>query len=454
MTVVDFKRVFLLAAIVCAGACSDSYDPTPSASGVFPAEGFIGRSVRVEVSGEETKWADGATVSFGDGVTVNNVVVASESAIFADLTIADDAALSDRDVTVTSGSEVDVLKAAFRTESPIDFTLQGQAAQGSVAQFTVTLHDFDTPFDTTSTGDGLFTPIEFTNVTLDGGPGVALQVSSVSAYSITGLALIDVDAPAMTPAIKIVSGPSGGTQVTSSLGAPVAIAPRMAMELTADTPTTGTIANPYDTSLYSLTPSGFPALAKAAISTSNPSATPGLAVLPESGHFADLLAASASIDQVVRSGKLYLIAYDLSGTSGYTYQLSNTAQTLTAAADTEPGNNTSAGATTVTAPALIDNATLPDDTDVDWFKVTVPVGKKIHVVTMPGDPGCDTLVDIYGPNNAATQFGSESSDSDYHEDLLSPAVTVAGTYYVKISASQAGYFDPSQSAYVGVITLE
>ncbi|MBW8837108.1 MAG: hypothetical protein JF605_19205, partial [Burkholderia sp.] len=246
----DIKQVLFFVGLAVAAGCSDSYNPTPSASGVFPSEGFIGRHVRVEVSGEETKWADGATLSFGDGITVTNINVASESDIIADLDISDTAALSDRDVVVTSGKETDTLKGAFKTTSPITFQIQGSAAQGSVAQFVVQSLDFETPFDTTSTGDGFFTPLVYTNIALDGGPGVNLSVSSVTPYTITGLALIDVDAPAMTAPITVVSGPSGGTTVSSPLGAPVPIMARSATDIASGTPATGSIANPYDSQLY------------------------------------------------------------------------------------------------------------------------------------------------------------------------------------------------------------
>lgn len=448
----NFKTVLLFVGIASAAACSDSYNPTPSASGVFPAEGFVGRQVRVEVSGEETKWADGATLSFGDGITVSNVSVASESDIFADLDIADTAALSDRDVTVTSGKETDTLKAAFKTKSPIEFTIEGKAAQGSVSLFTVTNHDFDTPFDTTKTGDGLFTPIVFTNIALDAGPGVALQLSDVTPFSISGVALIDVDAPAMTAPITVVSGPTGGTTVTSTLGAPVAIMARSATAITSGTPAVASVASPGDSALYSVTPTATPSLAQLAITTTDPNGQPGIAVLPASGHFSDLIAADVSANEIVKSGMLYVIQYDLSGANGYSYKLTANTSTLTAFADSDPGNDLSTGATLVTTPALIDNAALVSSSDADWFKLSVPVGKKIHVFTAAGDPQTDTLVDIYGPNNATTKFGAESDDSNYHEDLLSPATTVMGTYYVKISPSPV--FDTSHSAYIAAIFLE
>jgi hypothetical protein len=444
----------LVGALIACSACSDSYNPTPSASGVFPSEAFIGRQVRVEISGEETKWADGATVSFGDGITVSNVVVSSESDIFADLDIAATASLTDRDVTVTSGKETDTLKAAFRLKSPIDFQFQGTAAQGSIAQFTVTNHDFDAPFDTTSVSTNPFLPPTFTNVSIDGGPGVALQVSNVTPYTITGVALIDVDAPAMTPSLQVVSGPAGGTQVTSALGATVSIMPRTATVLTPDTAATAMAAVPFDSALYSFTPAGFPSLAELSITSNSQSGGTGIAVLGSSGHFSDLLAADVSATEVVKSGNLYVIEYDLSGDAAYNYQLLGHGTMLNAAADDETTNNASGTATVLTAPALVDNATLTDVNDEDWFKLTnVPVGKTIHVQTLPGDPGTDTFVDIYGPGNATTVF-AEGDDQDYHENVTSPATTVAGTYYIKISASQAGYFDPSQNHYIAVVTLE
>jgi hypothetical protein len=441
----------MVGAVLLVGACSDSYKPTPSASGVFPAEGFTGRKVRVEISGEETKWAEGATVSFGDGITVSNVVVASESDLFADLDITTTAALADHDVTVTSGKETDTLKSAFRVTPPVEVSF-GKAAQGSITQVTITNHDVDNPFDATQTGDGLFTPITFPNIQLTAGAGVNLQVSTVTPFAITAIALIDVDASAsVTP--QVVSGPTGGNQLTS-VAAPVAITARTATALVDGTPATGMATAPYDAGLYSFTPTAFPGLLQLSLSTTGPSGGTQFAVLGASGHFTDLLAANkTNLSTLLRSGSVYVVTYDFSGDSAYSFQLGGKATTLsTTAADTEPGNSTAAGATTVVASTLVDNATLTDDTDQDWFKIVVPAGKKIHVITAPGDAGCDTLVDIYGPTSPTTQV-IESSDADYHEDVTTDALT-AGTYYIKISASQGGYFQATLNHYVAAVMLE
>jgi hypothetical protein len=417
---------------------------------VFPAEGFAGRHVRVEVSGEETQWVDGATVSFGDGITVSNVVVASESAIFADLDIAPTAALSDHDVTVTSGKETDTLTAAFKVESPVEVTIQGTAAQGSIGSFTITNHDLENLFDTTSVSSNPFLPPEYTNIALEGGPGVTLQLNSVTPFDITGFILIDVDAPA-SATINVASGPSGGTQVTS-VAAPLPIMARTPTMLTADTPVTGSVTNAGDSTLYSFTPASFPALGEFSVSTNDPDAGPQVAVLPESGHFADAIALSSPADVLLRSGSVYVIQYDLSGVSGFSYQLSASAPDLAStAADTEPANSTSAGATTLTGNALVDNASLTDIDDEDWFKLTVPAGKRIHVVTVPGDPLTDTVINIYGPNDDSALI-SDDQDATYHEDVTSDVTDTAGTYYVQIVASS--YFDDSQSHYAAAIVVE
>jgi hypothetical protein len=440
--------------LAAAASCSDDDKTTPpvqSASGVFPAQAFLGRKLRVEISGDNTSWADGATVSMGDGITVDAVTVSSPTAIFADITVADTAAEGTNDVTVTDGGESVVLTKAFRLVSPIEFTTQGTIAQGSIATFTIKNRDLENLFDTTSTGDGFFTPIVFTNVDVQAPPGVNVQINNVTPFDIEGFLLIDVDAAPAGGTITLKSGPTG-EQISSPAGAPLAVMARTPVVLTAGTPAMGMIANPFDSALYSFAPSATPAFVH--LTVTNPDATVNLAVLPASGHFADLLTAAAPFDDIAKTGSYYLIPYDLSGNAGYQFTLRATATTLAPVADTEPGNNTSTGATAGTAATLVDSATLAADDDQDWFKITVPAGKKIHVVTRPGDPQTDTLVDIYGPAVATQQTHLiQSNDQNYHENVTSAAVSTAGTYFVEISVSSFGLV-PGQTHYDAAILLE
>jgi hypothetical protein len=102
------------------------------------------------------------------------------------------------------------------------------------------------------------------------------------------------------------------------------------------------------------------------------------------------------------------------------------------------------------------NATLSSEADVDWVKYeakAADVGKKFRMTTTAGDAYCDTVVAAYG-SDGTTLLGTESSDSNYHENHLSAAIPAAGTYYIRVSASHQGYFDVSDNRYNLMITLE
>src|SRR4051812_24244631 len=66
----------IIAAGLASFAVGCGTDGTPAtASAVFPSSAFIGRKLRVEIVGDATSFKDGASVSFGDGVTVGTVAV-------------------------------------------------------------------------------------------------------------------------------------------------------------------------------------------------------------------------------------------------------------------------------------------------------------------------------------------------------------------------------------------
>src|SRR5688500_11997442 len=57
-----------------------------SISGVSPGDVFVGRGAEVLVVGNNTGWEDGVAVDFGAGVTVDEVVVASPTALMVSIT--------------------------------------------------------------------------------------------------------------------------------------------------------------------------------------------------------------------------------------------------------------------------------------------------------------------------------------------------------------------------------
>ena len=55
--------------------------------------------------------------------------------------------------------------------------------------------------------------------------------------------------------------------------------------------------------------------------------------------------------------------------------------------------------------------------------------------------------------DGTTTLGGPSANSNYHEDHTSAAIPSAGTYYVKISADQSGWYDSSAPNYMGFVEL-
>lgn len=89
--------------------------------------------------------------------------------------------------------------------------------------------------------------------------------------------------------------------------------------------------------------------------------------------------------------------------------------------------------------------TLASDADVDWFFFDAPanaIGKKVRVVTAPGDAQTDTVVEVFqGECIVQTTLGGPSDDINFHENWLSASIAAAGRIYVKVSYSNSGYLD-------------
>jgi Quinohemoprotein amine dehydrogenase, alpha subunit domain III len=434
------------------GDKGDPGDGTPSISAVSPSDAFIARTVDVVVSGNGTTFDAKTTVSFGSDVTVNKVTVASPTAILANITVHDDAKAGAVDVTVGSLA----YKAAFNLNSPIDLgQTAGKAEQGGLV-FVGSARglDFTTPFDTTSTGDGLFTPIVYTDLALQ---GQTVLILSASDYTIGFAALIDVNAAAGPSPLTLLSGPAGGDIVKFPAG-DINVAARTPKTITPGTTAKFTPSAALETGLFTYTPTDATGRAvTVSVTSADPNASPSLFVLDKSGKFANALVSLGTGYSYISSStdKLYILPLDAAGGSGEVdVDVSETAVTLVTEA--EP-NDTFGTANPVSGiPADVSSATLSSEADVDWYKFTVDataIGKSFHVVTTsPGDL-TDTVVDVLA-GDGVTSLGGPSSDQDYDEDFLSTAITGAGTYYVQISASHAGFFDPAQNAYTALITLE
>src|SRR5206468_10896624 len=77
-----------------------------------------GQTLDIAVTGQYTHFAQGTTgASVGAGITVNGVTVHTPTTATVSVSIAEDAAIGARDVTLTTGSDV-VTKAAAFTVAP------------------------------------------------------------------------------------------------------------------------------------------------------------------------------------------------------------------------------------------------------------------------------------------------------------------------------------------------
>lgn len=436
-----------------AGSGTSSGSSTPSVSGVTPSRAFVARTAEVTISGFGSTWSGTTTADFGAGVTVKKLVVASPTALLATIDISKTAATGPHDVTITDGATKEVYKAAFHVDAPVSLTTLGTVAQGSIVVAQVKEHDLSTPFDTTQTGDGLFTPISYPNLAATAGPGVTASVGTPSLYALDLTMLIDVTAAAAAQTVNIASGPQGDTIDNPAPNA-FTIAARTPKALAAGTPATGTITKAYESELYTFVPGATLSVVDLAATGAGTGAKPAIVLLPKSGKFADLISFKAKSTLVTTNADpFYAIFWDNTGTTGaYTIAATSAAATALAA-----DANATAKATAQTATALplvLQGAKLASATDEHWVKYTAvagDVGKRFHVQTLAGDPRADMLVEVFQANGTTT-LGGPSDDNAYHEDWLTPAIPAAGVYYVKFSASTQG-FSASQTAFVGVIRV-
>jgi Quinohemoprotein amine dehydrogenase, alpha subunit domain III len=408
-----------------------------SISAVIPNKVFLGRTVDVTISGAETKWTDTTKIDFGPGITVMSQTAASDTAIVATIQIADDAALGARDVTVTDADGTSTYKGAFKLESPLDLVLTGTQAQGSILVAKAKQLDLSTPFDDTSTGDGFFEPLVYTNMNVSGSQGINASVESVSLYSADLVLLLDVDTAAGKGDLTVNSGPLGDT-LASPAPDSIDVAARMPEAVPEGGSIKGNIDAPLGSLLYSFTPSG-PGLYSITATAASPDASPNVAVLPKSGRFAELLDFSAAPSILAtNTDPFYLVYWDNSGASNY---LATVSAKRIQTSDVEPNDTCAMAQAAGALPADIKDLFLASDKDVDWFAFDVAagdVGKVVHVTTSPGDTKTDTVLEVF-QSNCTTALGDPSDDSAYHEDLTTTPILAAGKHYVKVTNSTFGY---------------
>lgn len=411
-----------------------------SVNGITPGRVFLARSATLTISGFGTKWTKEKppVVDFGDtAIKVDKIDVASPTALIVSITAGAGAKAGSHTVKVGDQTYV-----GFQVESPIAVTVTGNVAQGSLVLVNVKNKDVENPFDTSSTGDGLFSPKQFVGVdaaVLEGttpSARVNFSVGDVQSYGATFTAAIDVDAKVAKSDFVIASG--AGADVTPFIApASFDVKASVAKPFTGAA-STNPIGTAFNSTLFETTPAvdTLNTLTIAAASGAPAGAAPSAFLLPAPGHFAGAIQGSTTKPAVFvqeGTGKYFLVVEDLGGKASYNFTITNNAVTAAQSLAEVEANNTSATAQNATTfPFLLKGAKLASDVDEDWIKVTAPGGKKLHARTLAGDAQSDPVLEFRAAD-ATTVIAS--ADKDYQEDLVSPTNLAAGTYYIRVTAS-------------------
>lgn len=440
---------------------STGANATPSISDIQPAGAFLARTAHITISGYATSWTDATTVDFGTGIKVANVHAASPTALVADITVDKTAAAGPRDVTVNDKAGKTTYKQAFTIKPPATVQMQGSLAQGSIAIANIKLEDLSTPFDTTGTQNPLTGQVTYTNLALTAPAGVTASIQTASSNAVSILLLTDVDAAAAAADLVLVSGPAGDAANDVEFPTPGGLT------VTARTPTalgaaaaTGSIKNAFDSALFSYTAGSTTAIVDITASSTATGANPSFALLPKSGHFADLLGffqpasgASSRTTILPASGdEYYAIYWDNSGTTG-AFSLGATATPPAATHATTATDGTKTGAIAASAlPFVLTGGDLKTATSADWVKVTATAAqanKNLHIQTA-GDTLTDVAATVYQADGTTVVGQAIESGGLVDGTVTIPA---AGTYYVVFAAGQLA-FDPTHGTYSGIIRIE
>jgi len=152
-------------------------DPPPSITSLDPPVGLPGTSLLVKLAGNG--FGRGLTVDAGNGVTVSNIIVTSTTSAGATFTVASNAEIGTRSVTVTTLDGISVPVEAFSVVLPFpDLAITGAPATSFGVGFTEA-------YDIRVTNVGLVATTEAITITDVLPPGLSFVSTSGSAWSCT-----------------------------------------------------------------------------------------------------------------------------------------------------------------------------------------------------------------------------------------------------------------------------
>jgi hypothetical protein len=416
------------------GEAGEAPPGSASISGLSPAFAFRERTSVVLISAAGTAFED-PVVDFGPGIEVDSLTVASTSGLAATITVAADADLGTRDVTVTEGGEDFTYTDVFNVRSPIVLSdVVGTPTQGGMFSARVDLVDVSIPFS----------PQNRVSTSLGGD----VSWFEEAPFSIGVRVGLDADA---TGPLELLIESDGANPTSSRLS--VEIEPNPATDIEFGTPRASTIATPYQTRLFRFEA---PANSLLIANLEAPGATaPLLNILPDGrwvGATQQFFTDDPEQSTVVLysdadGGSYYVSASDYTGVGDYGFQVNVSAPF---SLDNEDTNGNCGTPTDIGAlPASLENLALvfsyadwTTNADEDWFAVTVgagAIGQAFHVQTtsLYGAPA-DTVVEVTSNDCVTPTSLGISADSATDEDLETSPIAAAGTYLIKVAYSSQG----------------
>jgi hypothetical protein len=414
-------------------------------SAIVPPRVFLARRTQVTLSGYATRWSGSTTVDFGPGITVDDLVAASPTALVAHVVTTGSTPLGVRDVVVKDGSSEERYVGAFAVASPVAASFEGTMGQGALGRLTLQVLDTSTPLDLTAIRN-LDGTISFPNIALNLPAGVGnVGISEASDFEMTFGLSVDVDAPVAVGDVDLVSGPAGMT-TDFPLPSGVRVTARSAAALASGVDASGQITSAYDSALYVFTPPRM-AILDFAVSSTVQALDPAVALLPSTGHFADLLGFGYELTAVAPGGvPLYAVYWDNTGGVG-PYKVKATSSEVGSSAMATLADQVSQAAIPVPAlPFVLTGGDLSNNSG-DWIKLAVARPTTLRVQTT-GDLETDTRVTAYLAD--AQTVAGHPIDTGFAADGTF-ALTGAGTYYLKFS--QGLEFALPHTKYTAVVRL-
>ena len=412
------------------GPMGEKGDPGPGAmaaiTAVFPRNVAVGLKAQIAISGVATTWNDNAAVSFGGSdIMVTRVRAASTNALVVDLEVSPTATVGTRDVTVTQGGGSPLTyRNVFQVTPLIIKTVSGKPVRGSLMAVTIEHLDPAFEFDTSWSGSA------FTGVSATLSPAGTIVIRDVKPHSVQLLVSLDTDAPLGMRELRLINSWRRPSEKTFTF--PNVFDVGELVETPLPLAAAGTLQNGFDSVLYKFTPTTNGVEQLASVTTMNGRGSPMLVLVPTNGRFTTTSMAfinSYTFTPYGTTTPFRFLVLDPSATPGVDYGISVVSPMRTP--EVEP--NEAMTPQVVTPPVLVTPATLSSGTDVDEYKVTVTpaeVGRSLRIRTRSGDYSTDLRVELSLEGGTAVMT---PVDLNYHEDVRSPPLAVAGDYVVKLS---------------------